>query len=83
MPEKSAPTEIWRIPKVLDITGQKRTAWYEAMRRGEAPKPVSLGPKAVGWIRHEIEEYIQSRILERDSKTAMDSNPAKFPQCKN
>lgn len=60
------PFEIWRIAKVLNATGQKRTGWYDAMKRGEAPRPIPLGPKTVGWLRSEIEGYIQGRMALRE-----------------
>ncbi len=65
MNERPNPLEIWRIAAVLNATGQKRTGWYEAMGRGEAPRPIPLGPKTVGWLRSEVEDYIKSRIAKR------------------
>lgn len=62
--------EVWRLTKVLDTTGHRRTGWYDAMDRGEAPRPIPLGPKTVGWLRAEVEAYIKSRIAQRDTKGA-------------
>jgi prophage regulatory protein len=33
----------------------------------EFPKPVRLGPNAVGWLKSEIEAWQQARIAERDA----------------
>lgn len=37
-------------------------------RKGRFPKPVKLGPNRVAWLRCEIEQWLQTRIAERDSK---------------
>lgn len=66
MHEPTDPLEIWRIAKVLKSTGHKRTGYYDAMKRGEAPRPIPLGPKTVGWLRSEVEDYIQSRVALRE-----------------
>jgi prophage regulatory protein len=66
MHELTDPLDIWRLAKVLNTTGHKRTGWYDAMKRGEAPRPVPLGPKTVGWLRLEVEDYIQSRVALRE-----------------
>jgi len=70
MSEHTDPFEIWRIAKVLNVTGHRRNSWYEAMRRGEAPRPIPLGPKTVGWVSHEVLDYINRRIALRQLDTA-------------
>jgi prophage regulatory protein len=70
MNELTDPLEIWRLAKVLESSGHKRTGWYEAMKRGEAPRPIPLGPKTVGWLRSEVEDYIKSRIAKRTTQGA-------------
>ena len=55
------PDLIYRLPAVLARTGLSRSGLYEAMSRGEFPKPVKLGPRAVGWAESEITAWLESR----------------------
>ena len=65
-----------RLNEVLSRTGYGRTSIYRKMEDGEFPKSVKLGgpPKdpsvfdsrAVAWIEDEVEQWIESRIEERD-----------------
>lgn len=43
-------------------TGCSRSAWYEAMRTGTAPKPVRIGARAVAWRSQDIDAFIASRV---------------------
>ena len=65
-----------RLPEVLSRTGYGRTSIYRKMEDGSFPKSVKLGgpPKdpsifdsrAVAWIEDEVEQWIESRIEERN-----------------
>lgn len=48
----------------------QRSAIYQRMAEGTFPKPVKLGPKAVGWVEEEIDAWIRARMAERDGKAA-------------
>ena len=66
-----------RLNEVLSRTGYGRTSIYRKMEDGEFPKSVKLGgphkdpsvfdSRAVAWIEDEVEQWIESRIDERDS----------------
>ena len=66
-----------RLPEVLSRTGYGRTTIYRKMEDGSFPRSVKLGgpledPNAfdcrgVAWIEDEVEQWIESRIDERDS----------------
>ena len=66
-----------RLPEVLSRTGYGRTTIYRKMEDGSFPRGVKLdGPpvdpeafdcRAVAWIEDEVEQWIESRIDERDS----------------
>jgi len=47
---------------VLDRTGLSRSTVYLRISKGEFPKPVSLGARAVGWIETEVEDWIAHQI---------------------
>lgn len=55
-------SNVLRRPQVIARTGLKRSAIYEQMAAGTFPKCIKLGPRAVGWIESEIDDWIQSRI---------------------
>ena len=65
-----------RLPEVLSRTGYGRTTIYRKMEDGSFPRSVKLdGPpkdpeafdsRAVAWIEDEVEQWIESRIEERD-----------------
>ena len=52
------------------ITGVPTSSWYEKMERGEAPKPVPIGERAVAWLHSELTEWQTARISERDQQMA-------------
>jgi len=53
---------IWRLPEVMAQTGLKRSTIYSKMGESTFPLPINLGPRAVGWIADEINNWIQERI---------------------
>lgn len=56
---------ILRLKQVLDITGLSRSTLYLYMSRQQFPNQVKLGPKIVGWIDEEVENWISSRVNQR------------------
>jgi prophage regulatory protein len=60
---------ILRLPAVKVRTGLSRSTIYLQMSQGAFPQPISLGPRAVGWIDRDIDHWLQSRIeLSRKSR---------------
>ncbi len=53
---------LLRLKDVLKICGKSRSSIYEAIRRGEFPKPIKLGANTSAWIDSEIDEWIRHRI---------------------
>ena len=66
-----------RLPEVLSRTGYGRTSIYRKMEDGSFPRSVKLGgpledpnafdSRVIAWIEDEVEQWIESRIEERDS----------------
>ena len=66
-----------RLPEVLSRTGYGRTSIYRKMEDGSFPRSVKLGghpidpnvfdSRAIAWIEDEVEQWMESRIEERDS----------------
>lgn len=54
-----SPDRFLELPEVLARTKDSRTAWYQKMKEGRAPKQIKLGRKSV-WSEHQISDYIES-----------------------
>lgn len=57
-------TIILRLPEVKARTGLSRSTIYARISEGRFPKSISLGDRAVGWLEHEIQEWLDTRISE-------------------
>lgn len=53
---------IHRLPTVQANTGLSRSTIYLRISQGLWPKPVSLGPRAMGWPAEEVERLNAARI---------------------
>ena len=63
---------ILRLPKVKAITGLSRSTISLRMSEGTFPQHISLGSRAVGWLRSEVADWMDQRILEsRGSELGM------------
>ncbi|KEZ75601.1 helix-turn-helix transcriptional regulator [Salinisphaera hydrothermalis] len=58
--------KILRRPAVRAKTGLSDSTIYLRISQGRFPAPISLGGRAVGWLEHEIDEWLEARI--RDSR---------------
>jgi len=54
---------ILRRKQVQARTGLARSTIYLHIQNGTFPSPVPLGPRAVGWIESEINDWIAGRVL--------------------
>lgn len=67
--ERGLTVQIWRLKKVMEVTGLGRSTIYLRIKNGNFPKPICLGAgRAVGWLASEIEEWIMARVKERDEQ---------------
>lgn len=62
-----SPAPILGLPDVEALTGRKRASIYEDMAAGRMPRQIKLGPRAVGWLRSDIEGWLASRVDARDA----------------
>jgi prophage regulatory protein len=53
-------TRILRLASVIDITGLSRSAIYLRISKGTFPKQVSLGARAIGWRKEDIQEWLDN-----------------------
>jgi prophage regulatory protein len=59
---------ILRIAEVVAVTGKAESSIYEDMAAGKFPRPVPIGPRAVGWLEDEIAEWQARQIAVRDAR---------------
>jgi prophage regulatory protein len=65
----SSPDRIVREAERKTITGVPTSAWYVMQAKGTAPKPVRLGPRAVGWLLSELQGWIAAQRAKRDTSS--------------
>ena len=53
---------ILRLSDVRSATGLSRSTIYLRIKQGNFPEPICLGARAVGWLEHEIQEWLRSRV---------------------
>ena len=57
----SSPLIILRLKHVKPRVALSRSAIYSRMAAGDFPPPLHLGPRAIGWLRSDIDAWIESR----------------------
>lgn len=50
-----------REPERKQMTGISRVTMWRLERDGLAPKRVQITERTVGWLRHELEDWIKNR----------------------
>lgn len=60
--DNSQELRICRLPALRALTGESRATTYQRIANGLMTKPVSLGPRAVGWPLHEINAINSAKI---------------------
>jgi len=52
---------ILKLKQVEPLVGLKHSSIYNMIDQGTFPKQVRLGKRSVGWLRHEVEAWIEGR----------------------
>lgn len=61
---------IIRLPEVIARTALSRSTIYRYIDDGVFPRPLSLGPRAVGWLETDIIEWVDERVQARGQTIA-------------
>ena len=59
---------VLRLPEVIVTTGLSRSTVYAYMQKGLFPKSIPLGPRLVGWLESDINEWVDRRISKNEAK---------------
>jgi len=54
-------TRILRLPAVIERVGLSRSAICARMAKGQFPRPLRIGARAVGWLEADIDEWLATR----------------------
>jgi len=54
--------EYIRLDEVKKMTSLGTTKIYDLIKNGEFPAQVSLGGRAVAWVRHEVQQWARDRL---------------------
>ena len=57
---------VFKLSEVIRQTGLSRSTIYLYMSRGDFPKPIRIGTRAVGWLEKDIQDWITARIEASD-----------------
>lgn len=66
------PLQLLRLKDVQNITGLSRSHVYALMKQGIFPGSVPLVPGGTSraWVHHEVQEWLEQRVAERDQEVA-------------
>jgi len=53
---------ILRLPEVIKLTGRSRSSIYAGIKDGSFVQPIKLGPRAIGFLEKEVDEWIEGRV---------------------
>jgi len=59
---------ILRLPNVINRTGLSRSSIYLRMASNEFPASISLGGRAVGWLESDINQWIETKLIQSGDK---------------
>lgn len=60
--------KILRRPTVLKKIPVCRSTMYAMIAAGKFPAPIKLGPRSVGWVEQEVDDWLQEQIKARDQE---------------
>jgi len=61
---------VLKIKEVAEEISVSVPQVYKLVSLGRFPKPIKLGERGSGWLRTEVDAWLQSRVEARDSEVA-------------
>lgn len=49
------------------MTGLSRIQWWRLEKLGRAPRRFQISTNSVGWLRSEIEQWVEARVASRET----------------
>lgn len=60
----TTPNTLIKLPTVKGRTTLSTSEIYRRIEAGTFPKQIKLGAKAVAWLEHEVNAWIDARVAE-------------------
>ncbi len=57
--------QVLREKDRLRLTGLSRVQWWRLEKGGQVPRRIVLGANSVGWLKHEVENWIRAKAAGR------------------
>lgn len=54
--------QILKLSEVKLISGLSASSIYRAVNKGSFPRQIKLGERSSGWIKSEVDQWLQERI---------------------
>jgi predicted DNA-binding transcriptional regulator AlpA len=54
--------QIIKLSEVQSFTGLSRSTIYRCAAKGTFPSPIKIGERSSGWIKLEVQEWLEDRI---------------------
>ncbi len=70
---------VLRRPQVQSKTGLTRSTIYQLMSSGQFPSSINLTNRSVGWLAHEVDEWIASRVAQSRKPSSRSRNGEMSP----
>lgn len=67
MMKQAQRVNILRRKQVEQRTGLSRSTIYLQIKEGSFPRPINLGPRAVGWLESEVDTWLNERLEIRNN----------------
>jgi prophage regulatory protein len=78
--QRQRSLRILREPDVRERTGLSASERKLLELRRQFPVRVPLGPRSIGWLEHEVDEWIAEKARQRDNAvTAEEQRVARMP----
>lgn len=62
--EKNSDLRMLRFSNVVTKTGLSKSAIRGRIKTGDFPAPIPLGPRAVGFVAHEVDAWLRGLIAD-------------------
>ncbi|MCE9679197.1 AlpA family transcriptional regulator [Shewanella sp. AS1] len=64
--------KLIKLKEVMEMTSLSKATIYRMIKQEAFPEKLSIGGRAVAWVESEVQNWILTRIEERDSQSGTD-----------
>lgn len=67
-------TTLIRLSTVMRMTGYSKSWIYQAIKTGNFPKPIKLGPRTTVFIEYEVELWVAEKVITSRSSASKEAS---------